>query len=358
MKKIILFVPFKKNSIAFGGAERRLTYIFSHLNNEDYKVILAYLSYGEDQKVFEGLQRYINEDVEIKYLKSDYDCFKYFIKEQYGILCYTDCAFRSSAAILGSLLTRRKRLIIVESHNNAQFLRKHWIEKAALKFNMRISNHIDCLYPFCIPNLQKIFRNKEITITPCVLPRMDRYLVSEVKQNVIMFSGRLIKQKNPDLFVDAVLSIQKELRTHNFVCEICGEGPLRNDLEDKVKQHKCEDIIRVRGYVNMEEVLPQARVFCSLQSINNYPSQALLEATACGCYCIASDEGDTHLIIDAAFGTLVKLNVDEISKAILSTLDFSKETWEIIQKNARDYAANNYVVDRALAYYKNIFTNL
>ena len=71
--------------------------------------------------------------------------------------------------------------------------------------------------------------------------------------------------------------------------------------------------------------LRDLKFFLSLQEIENYPSQALLEAMASGCCVIASDVGETKKIITQNTGVLVDRNIEDIIVAIRRL----SENWEM-----------------------------
>lgn len=360
MKKtrIACFIPFPRKYSGFGGAERRIPHIFAQLDSNIYDVSIVIVCYGYKKEIEKEISRYLGQSSKVVYVKSSTLAFVHFIHNRYDIVCFPDCVLRTIPAISAALFSKSKRVMLMESVNNSSFnFRRNWY-KYFFWLNMKLSNHLDCLYPSCVHGIKVKFPKKVVTVTPSVLPRMDHYQIKKTKQNIILFSGRLIDQKNPKLFIDSVALIRDDLRKRGYSCLVCGEGPLKKTLMLYVKENGWDDFIQFKGYVNMEEITPAAKVFCSLQSMDNYPSQSLLEAISSGCYCIASNRGDTHRIVKSHFGRLVELDEMTISRAIADLLCMSDEDWLLIENNARRFARANFSVNKATGHYHHLFQSL
>lgn len=356
--KIACFLPFSHRFSGFGGAERRIPYIFSKLDYNKYDVTIVITSYKNREKIEGEISKYLDESQNVIYLENNIKTLLYFLNNSYDIVCYTDCILRTIPTIFASLLKKSKRIMLMESVNNSSFnFKKAWY-KYFFDMNIKLSNHLDCLYPSNIPIIKSKFPKAKITITPSILPRIHKYSRIEEKKNIILFAGRLIEQKNPRIFIDSMVNIRKELLEKNFKCWICGEGPLKNELISYIKENGYEDIIEIKGYLNMENVTIEAKIFCSLQNRDNYPSQSLLEAIASGCYCIASNLGDTRIIVKDDFGKLVDLNEISISSAVLEAIKKTNNEWNNIESKAKEFANINFNVDKAVQHYDNIFENM
>ncbi len=353
--KIACFIPFSRDFQGFGGAERRIPYIFSKLDFEKYDVSIIIISYKNREKIQNEISRYLDGIEKVVYLDNNIKAFFHFLHNYYDIVCYTDCILRTIPAIWGTLFKKSKRIMLMESVNNSSFqFKKKWY-KYFFGMNIKLSSHLDCLYPSNVSIIKSKYENTEITVTPSILPRIEKYLKVHDKQNIILFAGRLMEQKNPKLFINSMVSIREKLIEKNFKCWICGEGPLKNELISYVKKYGCEDVIEIKGYVNMEEITPICKVFCSLQNKENYPSQSLLEAISCGCYCIASNRGDTYRIVKNDFGELVELDKSSICNSILNVIEKTNSQWMFIENKAMEFANNNFNVNKAVKHYDEIF---
>ncbi len=116
------------------------------------------------------------------------------------------------------------------------------------------------------------------------------------------------------LFVEAIA----RAREGGVFCRglMLGEGPLRGAIETRIRTLGLEDHFRVAFVANPEFELAQAAIYVSLQTGDNYPSQALLEAMGAGCAVIASDVGETRRLVTPAVGVCCALDVESIAVAI------------------------------------------
>lgn len=88
-----------------------------------------------------------------------------------------------------------------------------------------------------------------------------------------------------------------------------------------------------------------------MQDINNYPSQALIEAIASGCYCVATDCGDTSRLVKSKFGKLVSSNIQEIAMAVNEAMRFDEVKKESIANRARLFAESCCTIEKSVSYF-------
>ena len=359
MKRVCLVYTFGKlnKEVTFlGGAERRINYIFSNIQNPDLNIELVFVLGKNKASVMNLLEVYIKPGTHITVVDSYVKLFGYLVKSKFDIVCYVDCVLQTIPAILGGIIAGSKRMMILESSNRAYgVFRSGAKERILMDWNYRHSTHLDTLYPSSKPLLeQKYGRKRKLTVTPCTLPRIDRYTRVVPKKRYILFAGRLIDNKNPELFARAAIACADEIRDKGFKCLLCGDGRLKEKVTAIVRDAGCEDVVALKGYMNMEEVTPECRVFCSLQHTENYPSQSLLEAITAGCYCICTNSGDTSVIVKDEFGELVDENVEALAEAFRKALSFDEGEWEKVEKAAREFALDNFDVQKAVKHYEKL----
>lgn len=338
-----------------GGAERRIGRIFDELAliGEDTELIIKVTGDKELVKAeFESVLTH--HKVKILCFVKYSDIFLYVINKKFDWICYTDSYRAMLPFLFGGIFARSKRLMLNVT-TTASILKFDKLYSKALFFLVtRLSNQIDCLYPCGIDILTKTFHQKKVTLTPCPFTNLDLFKPKSKKKEIV-FLASLNKYKNPEIFVKAISKIQNQLRDNEYKVFICGNGTLEMDVKQQIINENCEDIIKMTGHVCAEVYLPQAELFLSLQVVNNYPSQSLLEAIACGCYIIASDEGDTNLLVKSEFGSVCNLNSDEIAKNILSYILKTKEEKEQITYLARKFAIETFVINNSVKHYNNLF---
>jgi len=172
------------------------------------------------------------------------------------------------------------------------------------------------------------------------------------KKNMVAFSGRLHPIKNPFLFVEAIGIICEKRDDVEFV--IMGHGPLEAEVRARVEELGVMDRVRVGHESNPAGILSQAMVFVSLQNINNYPSQALIEAMACGCAVVASDEGETHLLVNNDTGVLVSLSSDEVADAVIQMIDNPDRTQDL-GRAGRELVTQSHTVARYAEHLQEVY---
>lgn len=172
-------------------------------------------------------------------------------------------------------------------------------------------------------------------MAPCSFADYGR-LFAESKDRSVAFVARLETIKNPLLFVDAVARVAA--RRRDFKAYVLGAGTLERQVKRRIATLGLGDITVCHYHPRPQEVLSHALVFVSLQPSDNYGSQALIEAMACGCAVVASDVGQTREMVPPGTGTLVSLSVDAVAERISSLLD------DVPKATAMGLAARNWVM--------------
>lgn len=85
--------------------------------------------------------------------------------------------------------------------------------------------------PYCVDD--SVFRASEHDRL-VYRERTRRDLGIEDSQKVILFSGKLVERKRPDLLLEALLRLNDQTPNH-FVALFVGDGPLRSSLEERAR---------------------------------------------------------------------------------------------------------------------------
>jgi glycosyltransferase involved in cell wall biosynthesis len=170
---------------------------------------------------------------------------------------------------------------------------------------------------------------------------------------VLLSIGRLVEKKGFKYLIEAMPAILAENRDVKLV--ICGNGPMRGDLEALVKGLNIQDHVSFTGYVSGDKKIDY---FC-ISDIVVVPSivagsgdtegmpVVILEALAAGKPCVVTDVGGvTDVIKDGYNGFVIKqkdpakivekvlelLNRDSIRRelSVNSLIDSQKYDWQII----------------------------
>ena len=199
-----------------------------------------------------------------------------------------------------------------------------------IKKNIFEKNKIFLIYdPIIDINEFKLLRKKNI----------DDY---NFYSNNIVLVGRLTKQKNFILFVNAFEKIFKQFP--DFRANIIGKGEEKNLLEEKIKNLKLSNKIHLLGYKeNIYNYLFNSKFFI-LTSLWEDPGFVLIEAAMCNLILISSDcpNGPTEFLNNGQFGFLYKSNsiqglVDKFTEAQNSSIEIINRKKFLAKKNCLNY---------------------
>jgi len=357
MIALFMFIP--EN---VGGAERRLVRIFNAIakDGKDIDFIVISTKTNMDKFYRENISHIFFHET-IIFGVSHFESIKallYLVSGKYKAVVYFD---GSKYSVLLNLLAafRKVKTLMIYADYFAAYNMYRGRKKFYFDFSVITASHVDCLYPAAEIGLKKRFPKKNITITPNSFTDLDRFRPADKEKLMVFASANLSRKKNPHLLLEALNIIQDKIRTHGYKIFICGGGSEQRTLIERSIADGTDDIIVFLGSVNMKDYLPQAELFFSLQTFENYPSQALLEAISCGCYIIATDVGSTKMIVDGAiFSTLVQDDKQELARAIVSYLNLELGQKEAHVKLARQFAEKNFLLETNIVYFSNILHQL
>lgn len=144
------------------------------------------------------------------------------------------------------------------------------------------------------------------------------------KNNVVAFAGILVEWQGLKYLIEAAPAILKEETETIFL--IIGDGPLKNDLIQKVKDLNIDKKFIFTGFVSYDEVplYINASDVCVVPKIplkSGYSPLKLYEYMACGKAVIASDVRGFEILNQVKAGVLVEpQNSQKLSEAILQVL--------------------------------------
>jgi len=203
--------------------------------------------------------------------------------------------------------------------------------------------------------LQRDIAGEKIAVPSGSAIDVEQYQPSQAKEPWVVFVGRLIEDKNPVLFLEAVPAIHRADPAARFF--LLGDGPLRPQVE------RALDRLRLRGFVelgfraDLAPVLGKARVFVSLQRQDNYPSQSLLEAMACGAVPVATDVGLTWKLVDETTGIRVKPDPGPIAEAVIALLQ-DPQRCDRLGRAARQRVVEQHSDERYRAYLNSLYARV
>ncbi len=131
----------------------------------------------------------------------------------------------------------------------------------------------------------------------------------------IVTIGRLVPQKNPDLFASIASKVCAEFPDIRFAW--IGEGPLEERLRALLRESGMSDRVILTGFRrDARQILRQAEIFLSTALWEGMP-YSVLEAMQAGKPVVVSDiDGHRELILDGKTGFLTKETSDCVEKII------------------------------------------
>jgi glycosyltransferase involved in cell wall biosynthesis len=237
---------------------------------------------------------------------------------------------------------------IFEIFNSSEY----WVLKKADKIDF-LSSAIVELYNKKIGLIEK----NRFTVTPNSFIDYENYFPNPQKENNVIFLSRLWPNKNPLLFLQSIDSFNHQYKDISGISfYIIGEGGLEEEIKKYIQQNKLSNAYFIGKTLEPWKYLRKSRVFVSLQQINNYPSQSLIEAMACENAIIASDVGETRMLVSENEGILVDLNPESVSAAIYRLFS-NKGLIEQLGSNARKKVIENHTIEKFAEYFYSITDN-
>lgn len=293
-----------------GGAERVSVYLSKMLFDNNFECDLIIDQHVNDEySVPKGVNCICLEEKDknwITYFRKMQKLHKVIKQNKYDILIVMEVpvCFYVIPACIGSDI----KTIVSERNAPKQYSGNIFFVKIA-RFFMRFADG----FVFQTHDA-KVFYNKRLnnrgTIIPNPvflenLPKVCRY----EKRKVIVNVGRLTEQKNQKMLIRVFSKILKKYP--EYILEIYGDGPLREELIKLVNELGIEKSVFLRGNVSdVLEKIKDATCFVLSSRYEGMPN-ALIEAMALALPVVSTDcpcGGPKELIKDKINGLLVREN--------------------------------------------------
>ena len=223
----------------------------------------------------------------------------------------------------------------------------------SFNYGLEKSDFVDFLSPYIADGVleRKIRVNKKtISITPCSFSDYSKCIPGNKKEFIVSYAARIFPDKNPMLYLEAAKIIVKKYPFVKFNLMGTGLPGLQSEILEFIEINELRKNVIFNFHPNPPEVFSESTVFVSIQSTNNYPSQSVLEAMACGNAVIASDVGDTRMFVNEDVGILIPLDLISVVNAIELLIN-DREYALRLGKNAREFVIKNHTIERCADYY-------
>lgn len=194
-------------------------------------------------------------------------------------------------------------------------------------------------YVFQTKDAQQFYKKKgkrsAIIHNPLVnLPALEVNNKSD-DNKLIVSVGRLVKQKNHQLLIEAFHKFSKDFP--DYCLTIYGEGEERNHLETLIERFHLQSRVNLPGsFENIFDKIQRASLFVLSSDYEGMPN-ALMEAMALGLPCVSTDcpcGGPSELIKNGKNGVLVPVgDAKEMTEAMKKVIG-DKKYAELLGKKA------------------------
>lgn len=346
-----------------GGVQRRLVRVYNEICKENPKVSCDVIFVGGKSKdTTREVLKKIDcplENINIVNINHKLLCLFYFLfNNKYELVhLWNRGKLRTMLQIICRITGKKILYTIcnyIEAYNlESEFENATKHEKKAL----RRADCVDLLYPAAEGYISKYAEGK-LYITPGTFTNLNVFRPEKKKRIMVYAAARLNDDKDPKLLLRAVSLCQDEIRGYGYRIIILGKGIHEAYMKSYILENKLSDIIEMPGYQKTSEYLPSAEVFFSLQKRENYPSQSLAEAIACGCYSIITDVGDSRRMANDSFADFVEGEEHSVARAIIQYMGMNEEKKKSIISAARQFALQNFSIEKSKKYYLSLIEEL
>lgn len=203
----------------------------------------------------------------------------------------------------------------VPGYNEDRFTFSHHFTKPLLR---RIANNAEKIISpsnylgnLIINNISSKLECKILKIPNGIDPTI--FLPAERKEKIILTTGRLLPRKGMQYLIKAVMDEDIGYEVH-----ICGDGPMRNELEQLASKSKTQIVFH--GWIDnksekYKQLLAKASIYTLVSSKEN-ASISLLEAMSAGCGVVTSSVSGCPETVGDAGVIVPPENVDALKQAI------------------------------------------
>jgi len=363
MKKITILAL----HLDYGGIEKYISYLCKMFEN-DYEVeVLTTYKYN-DRPAF-----YFSSKVKINYLTNDYpdkvsikqlvNNHKYFavmkevfrrLKLKYQVYKLNKSAIKKINSdyvittriyhneFVNKYLKNSKIIKIATEHNyhnnNQKYINK--LIKSTTNFDYLI-HCTDELYDYYTPLIKG---PKQIKIYNPI--HIDNNFKSELNTLNIISVGRLSEEKGYLDLIEVMREVKKLESKVNLI--ICGDGYLRDEIENKIKDYGLNNNVCLMGFVGgkeLEKAYRESSLYV-MPSLSEAFGLVLLEAMHYGLPCIAFDSASgARNLLKNNVGILIKnRDIKKMASTIVSLLNNKNELEKYSSKSIT--CVKNYCLDK------------
>lgn len=233
-------------------------------------------------------------------------------------------------------LASKKVPIISHLHHNPPWIKKYGLRSLVYNANSKKYKKVLVVSKSIVE--EYVFGNSIIKKTLVIGNPIDREEIikrsaegSIIRNNDVIFVGRLHKAKNPLGFINIINKVRKELPYISAV--MVGDGELKDEVESSIYKLNLDNCIELAGFQeNPYLFLKNAKVLCMPSKWEGF-GLAAVEALALGVPVICANVGGLPSIVDDSCGRICETE-ENIADNIIEILR-DKELYEKLCNGAR-----------------------
>jgi len=215
------------------------------------------------------------------------------------------------------------------------------------------------LFPACsdrVVLMQNGYDTERFFPEPISRDQVQRMFDLTLKKKFVLFVGKLAHFKGVDVLLEAARLYESE-RPDEIVTVIAGDGELAAQLQKQAKESKLKDV-HFMGHL----ACMQLRNLYSTADVSVVPSRrepfglVAIEALACGCPVVATNQGGLTDIINEKVGALVDVD-DAFGLAAAIQNELYRKDSEERSRYVAKYAIDNYAQDSLMDTLINIYNS-
>jgi len=229
------------------------------------------------------------------------------------------------------------------------------VHKARL-FGLQNCHHIDSLNINIRSELLRLgFDPARISVTPASFTDYNIIRPGDKKPQVT-FCARLIKPKNPLVFVDIADRFAAKYPGTPVEFVVLGDGPLKADIDRRITESTVlKGRLSAPGYVSKPaDVFAGSLIFVQLSDTEIHGTQSMLEAMGTGCYIMVSHLDGIENVVKEDFGEILPLDAAVFADHIKKRVDNFDATVRA-GREARRFGMQHFHVNNFLDYLFSVY---
>ncbi len=200
------------------------------------------------------------------------------------------------------------------------------------------------------------YPKKQFYLIPNFLPQIP-INSSDYEQKTILSVGRVSSEKGFERLIEIYDLIQKDAKYKEWKLHIVGEGELKTQIQEKIKQKDLQDKIILKPFTKeIEKEYLSASIYAMTSHFEGLP-MVLLEASSYALPCIAFDvhTGPSDVIEDNKSGFLIEDNNLEAYASKLRLLMDDENLRKEMGANAKEKMKEKFSKEIILKQWEELF---